>query len=143
MLRDSDSAPPPRTAIRSRNSTRTKAKVQGGGGIQPDIVVEPPPMNRLRAVLDPSASFNNFATEYLSNHAITPGLQVSGEILDQFRSFLSDREIRPGIADWSAEPYFIANRLKTELFNQAFGRGAGRRSGSGARSGDPESHRSN
>ena len=31
------------------------------------------------------------------------------------------REIRPGIAEWSAERDFIANRLKTELFNQAFG----------------------
>jgi hypothetical protein len=56
---------------------------------------------RLRAVLDASASFTNFATEYLC--------------------FLSDREIRPGIAAWSAEREFIANRLKTELFNQAFG----------------------
>jgi carboxyl-terminal processing protease len=95
--------------------------VQGGGGIQPDIVVLPPPMNRLRAVLDASASFTNFATEYLRNNHIASEFEVSGEILDQFRVFLSDREIRPGIAEWSAERDFIANRLKTELFNQALG----------------------
>ena len=95
--------------------------VHGGGGIQPDIVVLPAPMNRLRAVLDASASFTNFATEYLRNHRITPDFEVSGEILDQFRTFLSDRQIRPGIGDWSAERDFISNRLKTELFNQAFG----------------------
>jgi carboxyl-terminal processing protease len=95
--------------------------VRGGGGIQPDIVVLPPPMNRLRAVLDASGSFTNFATGYLHNHQIAPEFEVTGEILDQFRSFLSDREIRPGIAQWSAERDFIANRLKTELFNQALG----------------------
>ena len=78
-------------------------------------------MNRLRAVLDASASFTNFATEYLRNRQIAAEFEVSGEILDQFRGFLSDREIRPGIAEWSAERDFIANRLKTELFNQALG----------------------
>src|SRR5581483_3336729 len=40
--------------------------VTGGGGIQPDIVVQPEGMNRLRAVLDASASFPNFATQYLA-----------------------------------------------------------------------------
>jgi carboxyl-terminal processing protease len=95
--------------------------VRGGGGIQPDIVVQPEPMNRLRAVLDASASFTNFATEYLHNHKIEAEFEVSGEILDQFRLFLSERQIRPGLAEWSAERDFIANRLKTELFNQAFG----------------------
>jgi carboxyl-terminal processing protease len=81
----------------------------------------PPPMNRLRAVLDGSGSFTNFATEYLRTNKITSDFEMTGEILDQFRVFLSDREIRPGIAEWSAERGFIANRLKTELFNQAFG----------------------
>jgi carboxyl-terminal processing protease len=95
--------------------------VLGGGGIQPDIVVLPPTMNRLRAVLDASASFTNFATDYLRNQKINPDFELTGQILDQFRVFLSDREIRPGIAEWSAERGFIANRLKTELFNQAFG----------------------
>ena len=95
--------------------------VHGGGGIQPDIVVLPPPMNRLRAVLDASGSFTNFATEYLRDHKVAPDFEVTGEILDRLRSFLSDREIRPGIAEWSAEREFISNRLKTELFNQAFG----------------------
>ena len=43
------------------------------------------------------------------------------ELLDQFRVFLSDRQIRPGLAEWLAERDFVSNRLKTELFNQAFG----------------------
>ena len=93
----------------------------GGGGIQPDIVVYPPDTNRLRTVLDASASFTNFATEFLRDHKIDAEFEVTGDMLDRFRVFLSDRQIRPSVAEWSAEREFITNRLKTEVFNQAFG----------------------
>jgi carboxyl-terminal processing protease len=95
--------------------------VTGGGGIQPDILVSPLPMNRLRMVLDVSGSFTNFATEYLRSHKIDADFEVSPDLLDQFRVFLSEREIRPGVGDWITEREFVTNRLKTELFNQAFG----------------------
>ena len=95
--------------------------VTGGGGIRPDIEVSPEPMNRLRAVLDASASFTNFATEYLRDHKITADFDVTPEVIDQFRAFLSARQIRPGINEWLPEHNFVANRLKTEIFNQAFG----------------------
>jgi carboxyl-terminal processing protease len=95
--------------------------VTGGGGIQPDIVVYPPDTNRLRNVLDASASFTNFATEFLRGQKIDAEFEVTGDILDRFRVFLSNREIRPSVAEWSAEREFVANRLKTEVFNQAFG----------------------
>jgi len=35
--------------------------------------------------------------------------------------FLSERSIQPGISEWTAERDFVSNRLKTEIFNQAFG----------------------
>jgi carboxyl-terminal processing protease len=95
--------------------------VTGGGGIQPDIVVYPPAMNRLREVLEASASFTSFATQYLSQHKITDDFEVTPEILDDFRTYLSDRRIQPGIAEWVVEHDFVTNRLKTEIFNQAFG----------------------
>jgi carboxyl-terminal processing protease len=95
--------------------------VTGGGGIQPDFVVYPAGTNRLRAVLDASGSFTSFATDYLRQQKITDDFEVTPEIMDQFRVFLSEREIQPGIAEWSVEREFIVNRLKTEIFNQAFG----------------------
>jgi len=96
-------------------------KVTGGGGIQPDLEIFPQATNRLRAVLDASGSFTNFATEYLRDHKITPDFDVTGELLDQFRLFLSERQIRPGLTEWLPEREFVTNRLKTEIFNQAFG----------------------
>jgi carboxyl-terminal processing protease len=95
--------------------------VTGGGGIQPDIVVYPPQTNRLRAVLDASASFTNFATEYLRTHTIDRDFEITPQLLEEFHSFLSDRQIRPGVSEWFAEREFVSNRLKTELFNQALG----------------------
>jgi carboxyl-terminal processing protease len=95
--------------------------VTGGGGIQPDYVVYPPASNRLRQVLDASGSFTNFATDFLHTNKIGEDFQVTPQLLDQFQAFLSSHDIRPGVTEWSIEQEFIVNRLKTEIFNQAFG----------------------
>jgi carboxyl-terminal processing protease len=95
--------------------------VTGGGGIQPDVTVYPPAMNRLREVLEATASFTSFATAYLAEHKVTDEFEVTPEVLDEFRSYLSERRIQPGIAEWVAERDFLVNRLKTEIFNQALG----------------------
>jgi carboxyl-terminal processing protease len=96
-------------------------KVTGGGGIQPDVVVQPEARNRLRVVLDASAAFTVFATDYLRRNKVTEEFEVMPEVLDEFRSFVGVRGIQPGMGEWSAEREFIVNRLKTEIFNQAFG----------------------
>jgi carboxyl-terminal processing protease len=101
--------------------TDSGRSVAGGGGLFPDVIVGPPPMTRLRAVLDASGSFTNFATEYLAGKKIEEDFEVTSPLLDGFRVFLSQRGIQPGIGEWSSEMDFIRNRLKTELFNQAFG----------------------
>jgi carboxyl-terminal processing protease len=107
--------------IQTEFHTDSGRKVTGGGGVQPDFVVLPPPMNRLRAVLDGSASFVDFATAYLKQNKIDSDFEVTPELLDQFHSFLSEHSIRPGVAEWLAERDFVTSRLKTELFNQALG----------------------
>ena len=96
-------------------------KVTGGGGIQPDIPVGPQPMNRLRAAMEASGSFTTFATQYLQIHKVTGQFEVTPPILDEFQVFLSQRDIQPGVADWLNERDYVSNRLKTEIFNQAFG----------------------
>ena len=95
--------------------------VTGGGGIQPDILVLPPAMDRLRAVLETSASFTTFATDYLQKNKITTDFEITPQLLDEFHLFLADHNIQPGVAEWSQARNFITNRLKTELFNLAFG----------------------
>jgi len=95
--------------------------VTGGGGIQPDFIVYPPPMNRLRAVLDASGSFTSFATDYLSKNKIDTDFEVTPAVIAAFEVFVSARGIQPSVSEWSIERDFLSNRLKTEIFNQAFG----------------------
>jgi carboxyl-terminal processing protease len=78
-------------------------------------------MNRLRIVLEGSASFTNYATEYLSQHKVTADFEVTPEMIDQFHAWLAERGIQPGVSEWSTEREFVQNRLKTEIFNQALG----------------------
>jgi carboxyl-terminal processing protease len=46
---------------------------------------------------------------------------VTPALLDQFHTYVAGRNIQPRLAEWVAEREFISNRLKTEIFNQAFG----------------------
>ena len=69
-------------------------------------------MNRLRAVLDASGSFTNFATEYLRANKVTGDFEVTPQVLDEFQVFLSERHIQPGVAECLREREFIGNRLK-------------------------------
>jgi carboxyl-terminal processing protease len=96
--------------------------VRGGGGIQPDYEVYPEPASRLRAALEASGSFTTFAIDYVREHpGVKSDFDITAGLLEDFRVFLSQRRIQPGIGEWSGERAFIRNRLKTEIFNQAFG----------------------
>src|SRR5580692_8370544 len=68
--------------------------VPGGGGIVPDIEVGNALLTRFRAVLEESGSFTTFGTEFLRDHKITAGWDVTGEVLDKFQAWLSERNIQ-------------------------------------------------
>jgi carboxyl-terminal processing protease len=95
--------------------------VVGGGGIQPDIEMVPPPVTQLVYVLDASGSITLFATEYVQSHEIARDFQVTPDILDQLKVFLSQRNIQPGIAEWLASRDFIQIKLQQEIVNLKFG----------------------
>ena len=95
--------------------------VRGGGGIIPDEIVYPPRVSRFEEVLETSASFTSFATDYLQKNKVTENFEVSPSILDDFRVYLADRQIQPSLGEWSSELGFIRSRLKTEIFNQSLG----------------------
>jgi carboxyl-terminal processing protease len=96
-------------------------KVRGGGGIIPDEVVYPPQVSRFRVALENSGSFTSFATDYTQKNKVTDNFEVTPALLDDFRIYLAERRIEPGLAEWSGDLDFIRNRLKTEIFNQSLG----------------------
>jgi carboxyl-terminal processing protease len=95
--------------------------VTGGGGIHPDYVIFPPAQNRLRIALDASGCITSFATDYLQRNKIEADFEVTPPILDEFEAYAGVHGIQPSIGEWAAESDFLRNRIKTELFNQAFG----------------------
>ncbi len=95
--------------------------VTGGGGIQPDVTVEPEPLTRLRIALDASGMFASFATSYLQKHQVTENFEVTGSDLEDFQVYASEHNIQPGVSEWLREREWVQNRLKQEIFNQALG----------------------
>ncbi len=97
-------------------------KVTGGGGIQPDIRVGPPTLNRLETVLDASGVLTSFATSYLAKHSpLQEPFEVTAGMLDELKVYLAARSIQPSIGEWSAERSWISSRLKEEIVTQAKG----------------------
>lgn len=96
-------------------------EVRGGGGIQPDREVYPPPVSRLVYVLEGTGALTAFAGEYVRVHEIGPDLDVTPQLLDQLKVFLSQRDIQPGIADWLRDRDLIQSRLQQEILNLKFG----------------------
>ncbi len=91
------------------------------GGIRPDLIVQPDGVTRLRAVLEASGSFAAFSTDYLAKHKLDDSFQVSPDLLDDFRVFLSGRQIQPGIAEWLGDKNWIQARLQQEIVTLALG----------------------
>ncbi|MBM3814754.1 MAG: S41 family peptidase [Acidimicrobiia bacterium] len=106
----------------SEGQLRGPQENSGAGGIQPDHVVGFDRQTRLRAALDATGAFTSFATE-----TIRKGLRVAEEFtlenatLDDFKIYLSERGISPGVSEWSVDREWIRSRLQQEVFNQTLG----------------------
>ena len=108
--------------IQKQFRTDSGRLVQGGGGIQPDQVVQEKPQTRLQVFLDASGSFTSFATAYVRAHpGLADSFEVTPQLLDELQGFLAERKVLPSLREWSEVRDWTSNRLKTEIFNQAFG----------------------
>ena len=73
-------------------------------------------------MLDAGASFTTFATEFLQTNKVDDELRGDSAGARSVPGVAAERKIQPGVDEWiGAERKFISNRLKTEIFNQAFG----------------------
>jgi len=126
-LKDNELAAATTVKERPKFQTQKGRTVLGGGGIEPDETVLPPAPTRLRAVMEASASFSAFATDWLVLHRaeVKREMEITAAILDDFQLFLSRRNIRPGLSEWSTEREYARRRLKQEILNQGIGVAAG------------------
>jgi carboxyl-terminal processing protease len=101
--------------------TDSGRRVTGGGGIQPDIVIPPDPLTRLRIALDASGVITSFATEFIQKHDVKADFDVSAAILEEFQVYAGQHNIQPRVGEWAVERGWVQSRLKQEIFNQALG----------------------
>lgn len=102
-------------------NTDSGRKVPGGGGIQPDSIVNPEVPTRLSYVLDASGVYTAYATDYVHAHKIGDDFDLTPAILDDFHVFLSQRSIQPSVAEWLQNKDTIESRLKQEIVTMALG----------------------
>jgi len=80
-------------AARQIFSTDKGRSVYGGGGITPDVIVEPPKRSEFLHALERRRMFFDFAVHYVALHPdIEPDFTVDDEMIAAFRDYLDDPE---------------------------------------------------
>ncbi len=112
--------------VRSTDSGRL---VYGGGGITPDVRVEPVRLTRFQQILDfRYNAFFNFARHYIAVHqTVSREFQVTDGVLNEFHDFLDSEKIPTTTAELRDNRDYISGRIKQELFSSAFGKSEGDR----------------
>lgn len=96
------------------------------GGIVPDRLEQPRALSELEQVLLGSNSFLEFARAFVGREErIDASFEPDHEMLDEFQLYLSQRHIRPSLAEWSSTLDFIRSMLKQEVLNLTVGVAAG------------------
>ncbi|MCB9357719.1 MAG: S41 family peptidase [Calditrichaeota bacterium] len=72
--------------------TRNGRKVEGGGGIEPDILVETPQPGQLGVELWRQGSFFDFVTQYMAENQEITDATVSDAMIEQFRDWLTEKD---------------------------------------------------
>jgi hypothetical protein len=62
-----------------------------------------------------------FAGEYVQGHEIRDDFDVTPNLLDELKVYLSARRIQPGVAEWLRDSDLIQSKLKQEIVNLKFG----------------------
>ncbi|UCE24552.1 MAG: S41 family peptidase [Candidatus Zixiibacteriota bacterium] len=85
--------------------------VYGGGGIVPDIEVERDLWKPIEINLERKSLFFDFAVKYVSEHPdVTPNVEITDDILEQFRAFIAEKEF-----DYQTSLQIALRKLEDEV----------------------------
>jgi carboxyl-terminal processing protease len=114
-----------KNANREVKLTDAGRKVEGGGGIDPDVKIETPKSTPLQDSLLQHYAFFNFAKHYLIGKHIKEDFQVDDAVMQEFRRFLEDQKVAFNEADLLAVQEWVRSNIKSELFISEFGQQKG------------------
>jgi carboxyl-terminal processing protease len=102
-------------------------KVYGGGGITPDVIIEPQEIPTLLQLLLSRNAFFDFAVSYANRHPIeSREWQVSDPVLEEFYDWVVEEELitREELTEETSDAAVaeeVRRNLRGELLNSAFG----------------------
>ena len=108
--------------VKLTDSGRT---VYGGGGITPDVKIDPVKSNRFQDTLLQHYAFFNFAKHYIVTHHVTKSFQVDDAVMQEFRKSLDADKVPYTEADLLQNDEWVKSNLKSEIFVDAFGQEEG------------------
>jgi carboxyl-terminal processing protease len=113
------SVPVPHSEVRLTDGGR---KVYGGGGIAPDVKVEPEKLNDVESTLVQNGTFFSFAQKYLGVHKTIPeDFQVTDADIAEFKKFLTAQKIPVTDADLQANMDFVKLHIRKRLIEDIYG----------------------
>src|SRR6266705_997664 len=115
------------TANKEVKLTDSGRTVYGGGGIAPDVKVDPSKSNQFQDALLQHYAFFNFAKHFVINHHVTKNLEVDEEVMQEFRKSLDADKVPYTEADLVQNNDWVRSSIKSELFVDAFGQEEGLR----------------
>jgi len=96
--------------------------VFGGGGITPDIHVEPATPNEVQRKLADADAIYDFSQQYLGIHkTISRDFQVTPDVIDAFDQYLASRNVRVSPAQVQENLDFVKQKLRNQLVQIVYG----------------------
>ncbi|MBS1849564.1 MAG: S41 family peptidase [Acidobacteria bacterium] len=108
--------------VKLTDSGRT---VYGGGGITPDVKIDPVKSNHFQETLLQHYAFFNFAKRYIINHHPSKSFEVDDTVLQEFRKFLEDEKVPYTEADLVQNNDWVRSSIKSEVFVDVYGQDEG------------------
>jgi carboxyl-terminal processing protease len=108
--------------VKLTDSGRT---VYGGGGISPDVKVDPIKSNHFQDTLLQHYAFFNFAKHFTAAHHVTKSFEVDDNVQQEFRKSLDADKVPHTEADLLQNSEWIRSNLKSEIFVDAYGQEEG------------------
>jgi carboxyl-terminal processing protease len=108
--------------VKLTDSGRT---VYGGGGITPDVKIDPVKSTPFQDTLLQHYAFFNFGKHYSINHKITKSFEVDDSVMQEFRKSLDADKVPYTEADLVQNNDWVRSNIKSELFVDAFGQEEG------------------
>ncbi len=109
---------------RETRYTDAGRKVQGGGGIKPDVEISLPEPDKFIDLLERRTAFFDFAVAWMINHPEAPArgtFTVTPEIMNDFKSFLQKRKIEFTEKDIKNNLDYIKLGIKAEILAYHYG----------------------